>query len=494
MDSSFLVFEGPHTHMHVGGTAIFEAAALAGPDGGVDIDRIRTYIKSRLHLVPRYRQRIAFVPLENRPVWVDDQHFNLNYHVRHACLPHPGDEHQLKRLTGRIISQQLDRGKPLWEAWIVEGLQGGRFALVLKTHHCMVDGLAGVDLLTAILGPSSSQVIHDPPRWVPRPAPGRIELVRDAALRRASAPLQLARKLRQALKQPDRTRAELYRDFAAVLQTVESALWPPARTPLNRPVGPHRRFDWLALDLAEVKAIKHHLGGTVNDVVLATATGAIHRYLRRRHLDLTGLNFRVTIPVNVRAPEEYGTMGNRVSAWLTALPVAECDPLDRYARVRALTADLKHSKQALGPQVLTQAAEWLGPAVLSLGIRLTAWLHPYNLIVSNVPGPQQTFYLLGAPMLEGFPLVPLFENQGLAIALLSYAGKLCWGVNADWDLVPDLHDFIGDIRAAFCELRDVSAGRVAGARGGAVEAEGRRPPRPARARKQRLEQAHTQAS
>jgi WS/DGAT/MGAT family acyltransferase len=244
-DSAFLFFETPTTHMHLGGTAIFAAGPLATRDGGVDIDRIRAHISSRLHLIPRYRQRLAWVPVEQRPVWVDDEHFNLAYHVRHTSLPRPGDEEQLKRLTGRINSQQLDRQRPLWEVWIVEGLEGGRFALVVKTHHCMADGITALEILTVLLSANPDEPLEPAPPWTPRPVPAAAVLLRDEMLRRAAAPLDVLRRATRALRSPGRTRAELAERLGAVWQTAGAGLPPPAETPLNRPIGPHRRFDWL---------------------------------------------------------------------------------------------------------------------------------------------------------------------------------------------------------------------------------------------------------
>ena len=458
MDRSFLIFEGPNTHMHVGGTMIFEAGPLRTASGGIDVDRVRAYIGSRLHLVPRYRQRLAFVPIENAPVWVDDDHFNLGYHVRHTSLPRPGNERQLKQLCGQLMSQQLDRGKPLWEFWIVEGLEGGeRFALVSKTHHCMVDGISGVDLLTALLRQTPDAVIEESPRWNRRRAPTTLQMLADAVKRRARIPFKVAQTLGGALQEPRRARRGFVETLSGVWQTVSVGLPPPADTPLNQPIGPHRRLDWLMLDLADVKAVKNQLGGTVNDVILATVAGAVRRFLQQRRVNVNALEWRTVIPVNTRRPEEHGPMGNRVSAWLIALPIHERDPRRRLARVREVTASLKQSKQANGVEALIQLGDWTNPAAVDLGVRIISWLHPYNLIVTNVPGPQQPLYLLGAQALEGYPLVPLFENQCLGVAVFSYIGKVCVGVNADWDRVPDLRRFIDALRVSFDELRKVPA-------------------------------------
>jgi WS/DGAT/MGAT family acyltransferase len=456
MDSSFLHFEGPNTPMHVGGTVIFDAGPLVTAEGGVDIKRIHTHIASRLHVVPRYRQRLAYVPVENAPVWVDDVDFNLKYHIRHTSLPRPGTERQLKRLCGQLMAQPLDRRKPLWELWIVEGLKGGRFALVGKTHHCMVDGISSVDLLAALLRPTPDETIEEPPAWTPRRAPSAWQLLRDAVARHADTSVKLVQSLDDALQEPEKTSARLAESLGAVWETINAGLQPAANTPFNQPLGPHRRFDWLALDLADVKAVKNQLGGTVNDVVLATVAGAVRRFLQHRRVKPDAVAYRVAIPVSTRPPEEYGTMGNRVSAWLIDLPIEERDPRRRLARVRAETAALKESKQAQGFETLIQLAEWTGSVPLAAGARLASWMQPFNLVVSNVPGPQLPLYLLGAHALKGYPLLPLFENQCLGVAVLSYMGKLCWGVNADWDRIPDLNVFIAAIRRSFEELCEVA--------------------------------------
>ncbi|TMA39389.1 MAG: wax ester/triacylglycerol synthase family O-acyltransferase, partial [Deltaproteobacteria bacterium] len=312
-DSSFLVFEDQNTHMHLGGIAIFDAGPLATPDGGVNIERIRRHVASRLHWIPRYRQRIAYIPLERHPVWVDDDHFNLSYHVRHTSLPRPGDEEQLKRLAGRVMSQRLDRRRPLWEIWIVEGLEGGRFAMVTKTHHCMVDGVAAVDLNAILLSPTPEYPQEDATPWVPRPAPGPLTLLRDEALRQIRRPLALGRWLGSTLQAPDVAPGRVAERVSAAWQTISAGLRGAARTPLNAPIGPHRRFDWLTLDLGEVKGVKERFGGTVNDVVLATVAGGVRRFLRKRRVSLEGMDYRIVVPVSVRSEDERGRLTNRAS-------------------------------------------------------------------------------------------------------------------------------------------------------------------------------------
>jgi diacylglycerol O-acyltransferase len=455
-DRAFLVFEDADAHMHLGGIALFEAAPLRAPGGGIDIERLRAHIASRLHLVPRYRQRLAWVPVLERPVWVDDDHFNLAYHVRHTAVPRPGDDEQLKRLAARVLSQQLDRGKPLWELWVVEGLHGDRFAVLVKVHHALADGISAFGLFSALLSPVPTDTVDRPVPWTPRPAPPPLALLRHEVLQQASAPLRLACEMAAALRRPAEL-GETARDALRALWDLAGAgLGPPARTPLNQPIGAHRRFDWLASDLETVRAIRRRSGGTVNDVVLATVAGAVRRFLERRGAAVHGLAYRVVVPVNVRAESERGAVNNRVSGWLATLPVGEPDPLRRLAAVQATTARLKAAKQALGPEMLGRAVEYALPGVLTLGVRLAARLHPYNLIVSNVPGPPIPLYMLGARLLAGYPQVPLFENQGLGVALFSYCGALCWGFNADWDVVPDLADFVADVAASFDELAEAA--------------------------------------
>ena len=454
-DRTFLVFEDDHTHMHLGGIALFDAGPLARPGGGLDIARIRSHIAARLHLMPRYRQRLAWVPVRNRPVWVDDEHFNLEYHVRHTAVPHPGGAAQLKALSARIVSQQLDRGKPLWEVWVIEGLERGQFALLVKTHHCMADGISAFDLFAALMSPSPDDVADAPPPWRPRPTPSAARLVCDEVVRTVTLPLETARVLiGRALREPGRLWRGIVESVTAIGATVGAGALPPSETPLNQPIGPHRRFDWVDLSLADLKAVKQRAGGTVNDIVLAVVAGAVRRFLAGRGVDVERLHYRAVVPVSVRTADERGLVTNRVSGWLTQLPVTEPDPRRRLLLVQTMTARLKETKQALGPEVLSRVAELAMPGVLTLGVRLAARLSPYNMIVTNVPGPPVPLYFRGARLVAGYPLVPLFERQGLGVALFSYMDRMCWGFNADWDLVPDLADFSAAIAASFHELCD----------------------------------------
>jgi WS/DGAT/MGAT family acyltransferase len=455
LDASFLELEDESCHMHVCAVLLLEPGPLGTHDGGVDAGRVRDYVESRLPLIPRYRQKLAYLPLEQHPVWVDDASFNVRYHVRHTSLPKPGDERQLKRLCGRLFSQKLDHTKPLWELWIVEGLASGRFAVVAKMHHCMVDGLAGADLLRVVLSPSPTPVLEPAPPWQPRPAPSDVELVAGEAWRRTKAALGAARVTAQAVTSPLGTARALWQRATGVAETLAGGLAPASATPLNPPhIGPHRRFDWLRFELSEVKAVRAALGGTVNDVVLATATGALRRFLLRRGVVTAGLDFRALIPVNVRGADEHGVLGNRITELIAPLPVDEGDPRARLARVIEATSRLKSSHQVLAAELIEELSDFTAPAVLSALLRFAIRQRSYNVIVTNVPGPQVPLFLLGAPLCDAFPMAPLFANQALGFALFSYAGGLDWGLNADWDLVPDLHDVVNDLRDSFAELRD----------------------------------------
>jgi diacylglycerol O-acyltransferase / wax synthase len=454
LDHSFLIAESPTQHMHIAGTATYEAGPLRLPDGGIDIERIRTYVESRLHLIPRYRQVLSWTTFDG-PVWVDDHHFNIDYHVRHTALPKPGDEAQLKRLSGRVMSQQLDRSKPLWEMWVVEGLDGGdRFALITKVHHCMIDGMSSVDLLEVLLTPQPTNTVVPPPRWIPRPVPGGWSIFGSEMLRRMSLPLDVVRDFREFVGRAEDPRSDLRAMLRAVRDTVWRGLRPPSNTPLNAPIGPHRRFDWLTMKVADVKAVKNRLGGSLNDVVLATIAGAVQRFLEERRVNVENLDFRVMAPVSVRSSDERGTLGNRVSAWIVDLPIAERDPVRRLERIQETTTKLKESKQALRAEMLTRVVSWTPSTLLSLGSRMVMRALPFNLVVTNVPGPQVPLYLLGARMIDNHGMVPLTDYLGLGVVLFSYAGTLCWGFNADWDLVPDLHAFVAAVEESFHELRE----------------------------------------
>jgi WS/DGAT/MGAT family acyltransferase len=455
LDTSFLDLETDSVHMHVGSVGIFSPGPLANTDGGIDFDAICDLAEAGLRRAPRFRQKLARVPVSGHPVWVDDESFNLLYHVRHTSLPVPGDARTLKRLVGRIMSQNLDRAKPLWELWFVEELKGGRFAVISKVHHCLIDGISGVDLLSAFMGPDEDYRADDAHghRWIPRPPPGRIEMLGDELLRRASLPLRAARGALRALRQPGDAVDAAVHSATGFAEAAAGQLSSASETPFNVEIGPHRRIDWTRFDLDIVREVKRKLGGTVNDVVLACVTGAVRAYLGEHETSLEEIDFRTFIPVNTRGEREHGKLGNRVSLLVAHLPVAESDPRRRMELVVEETSRLKQSDQVAGASMLEEVSDWTATALLTRFSRLAASRRSYNLIVTNVPGPPNPVYMSGARLLACYPLVPLFSNQALGIALFSHDGSLYWGFNADWDAIPDLHDFVTLVESEFEALR-----------------------------------------
>src|SRR5215208_6447197 len=448
LDASFLHLEDASSHMHVAGVMIFEGSPPP-------YEQLLAAIERRLGLVPRYRQRLAFVPFgQGRPKWVDDPHLNLRYHVRSTALPSPGSEGQLKELAGRVFAQQLDRDKPLWEIWLVDGLEGDRFAMLSKTHHALVDGVSGVDIMSVLFDTSPDPAA--PPdtgdRWLPRPLPSAAQLLGEALVERATVPTEIARSIRAVLRGP-RLVAEGLRDAAVGVGAMAWAgLNPAPASPYNKSIGPHRRFTWVRVNLSDVKAIKNELGGTLNDVVLATIAGALGKHLRRRGQSTDGLELKAMVPVSVRADVERGALGNRVAAIMAPLPVWCQDPVARLDIVREELKGLKSGGQAVGAQVLTELSGFAPSTVMGQASRVMARQRFFNVVVTNVPGPQIPLYLSGRRMIDPFPMVPLAKNQGLGIALLSYAGRINFGLVGDYDLMWDLDDFTEDVRESLAEL------------------------------------------
>ncbi len=465
-DLVFLELENDKLPMHIGAVSIFEGGDLLRRRGDLDIERLQRFVESSLAGNPRLRQRLAYVPVLNHPVWIDDDRFNLAYHVRHTRLPRPGDVPALKRLAGRVMSQRLDRHKPLWELWFVEGLRGGdRFALISKFHHCMIDGISGVDFLASILRLDPGTGVPEPTPWTPRPIPSGASLLADELARRAALPLAVARSVPRLLRERQETFRSLTRTLADLGDAAAANLTVASPTPLNPDVGPHRRFEWARFPLDEVKAIKNRLGGTVNDVVLAIVAGAVGRFLERRGVDVAGLDFRMSMPASVRATDERGALGNRVGVLTIALPVGVRDPRRRLQAIIETTKSLKHSGQLHGVELVAELSDRLFPPLAGYLARLAARARMYNLSVTNIPGPQVPVYLLGARMLEIYPLAFLFSNQALTIGTFSYDGGLYWALTADEVALPDLDRVIAAIasehrrfgRAAAADRRRRSA-------------------------------------
>jgi diacylglycerol O-acyltransferase len=469
LDASFLAQEGPDSHMHVGAVMVFDGPPPAYPD-------LADQIRSRLHLVPRYRQRLAVPPLETgRPLWVDDPAFNLDYHVRHTALPAPGSEEQLLRLAARIVSQQLDRSKPLWETWLVEGLEGGRFGIVSKTHHALVDGVAGIDLLTVLFDatptPRAPEDGLEP--WTPRSEPTTAELVAAGARGLVRTGIGLGGRALAAALRPASTLSAA-RDVAeGVGEVVWAGLNPAPATPLNVEIGPHRRYSVVRQHLSDYRTIKNALGGTVNDVVLAVVAGALGRWLRSRGVRTEGLELRALVPVSVRAEDQHQQLGNRLVAMRAPLPVYIEDPVARLRFVKQAMDGLKESKQAVGAEVLTSVQNLAPPTILAQASRLNFSTRLFNLLVTNVPGPQFPLYLLGRQLEDLFPIAFLPRNQALAVALMSYNGAVDYGLLGDYDAMPDIELVAEGIEDSLTELSAAATRRAGGAPPGATAATGR---------------------
>jgi diacylglycerol O-acyltransferase len=454
IDASFLAQERANSHMHVGAVLIFDGPAPA-------YDDFLTHIRSRLHLVPRYRQKLAFPPLETgRPVWVDDPTFNLSYHVRHTALPQPGSEDQLRALAARIHSQRLDRAKPLWETWLVQGLERDRFALISKSHHALVDGIAGVDLMTVLFDATPEPVIapHEGEPWVASPEPSGAALAARGVRGLARLPVDLAGRALSAATHPGQALDEAREALEGIGEVAWAALNPAPTTPLNVPIGPHRRLAFVRNELSEFKLVKDALGGTVNDVVLAVVAGGLRTWLRSRGVRTEGLELRALVPVSIRSRDEHDHMGNRIVAMRGPLPVYVEDPVARLRVVRAAMDGLKESKMAVGAETITALEALAPPTILAQASRLQFSTRLFNLLVTNVPGPQFPLYVLGRELRDLFPVAFLPENQSLAVAIMSYNGALDFGLLGDYDAMPDIGEFGDALAASLAEL-------VAAARG-----------------------------
>ncbi|MFI5299457.1 MAG: wax ester/triacylglycerol synthase family O-acyltransferase [Polyangiales bacterium] len=443
LDSTFLHLEGRAAHMHVGALAIFEGTPPPIAD-------VLALVGARLDRIPRYRQRLAWPPL-GRPVWVDDDTFDLEYHVRQTALPAPGDDALLKKLAGRLLSQQLDRDKPLWELWLVEGLSHGRFAILSKTHHCMVDGVSGVDIATVLLDVDADPTPPAPPNkeWIPRPPPTHLDLLGEAMKQQVTEPLQA---MRAAFEPESETRKlfdELRAGAPAILGLAQLGSAP--RSSLNGRIGPHRRFETVRLELSDVKRVRATLGGTVNDVILTVMSIALRARLTDRG-DAVAEPLRVMVPVSVRSAEQRGTFGNQVTAMFCPLPVDEHDPVRALHRVSEAMKGLKESGQAVGARTLSRLGDFAPPTIAAQAARLQAVTRFFNLAITNVPGPQFPLYMLGRKLAGCFPAVPLAEGLTLGVALLSYDGGIGIGLLGDHDKAKDLSALADEIRAALAAL------------------------------------------
>ena len=446
-DASFLYVENEFNHMSIAALAIFE-----GPPPKQD--EIESMVSSKLHLVPRYRQRIRFIPLDlGRPIWCDDPHFSLHYHVRHSGLPAPGSAEQLQMMVGRVMSQQLDRTKPLWELWVVEGLEDGNWAILMKVHHCVADGVAATDLLSALLDEKRSREHPPPPEWEPEKQPSPRQLVSKAVFDRLTSPREGLEALQSALQAPRRT-ARKAGDFFDGLGSYRRYAGHESESSLNVPIGPHRSWRWVSSSLADVKEIRNALGGTVNDVVLAVITRGFRSLLQSRGEPVDGLVVRSLVPVSVRPSDEHYVYNNRVSAMFAELPVGIEDPVMCLHSISQQMNELKEHHQAMAGETLVTLSGLAPPVLLALGARLFAGLeqHAVQTITTNVPGPKKALYAAGRRMCSAYLYVPLAGSVQIGVAIFSYAGQLTLTVTGDYDHAPDTDVLCQGIEQGIADL------------------------------------------
>ena len=456
-DASFLHLEDDVSHMHIASVAIFEGPQPPFAD-------IVSMVGCKLGLVPRYRQVVKFVPLDlGRPVWVDDPHFNIEYHIRHTALPTPGGEAELRKLVGRVMGQQLDRSKSLWEIWVVEGLEDGRWAMLSKTHHAMVDGVAGTDLLAVIMDLSADA--ERPPttaEWRPRPTPSGARLATDAVVNMVRSPYEQLRAARASTRMV-RQAIGYTREVAGGLVALAGLVRPTPQSSLNGPIGPHRRYAWGSTSVEDIKLVRKGLGGTFNDVVLAAITNGFRELLLSRGEDVERV-VRTLVPVSVRPRNDSGmavgdgTFENKVSAMFAELPVSIEDPVERLHAITQQMAGLKDSKQAMAGEALTSMSGFAPPMLLAMGMRLAtrAAQRNVNTVTTNVPGPQFPLYAAGRRMVRAFPYVPLGGQIRIGIAIFSYDGEVNFGITGDYDTTKDLDVLTAGIEDGMSQMVKLS--------------------------------------
>ena len=445
LDASFLYLEKPGVHMHVAGLSVFGPRADGTTLSYDDVERV---VEARLRLAPRLRRKLLPVPGNlSRPVWVDDEHFDIDFHLRHASVPTPGGRFEMQRAVGRVLSRPLDRTKPLWELYVFEGLAEGRTGMLLKLHHALADGIGGMMIASALFDLAPDAPTGESDAWVPEPAPASQDLIREAVEDVVLHPVQ---GISHMARQPS-IFAETLAATADALRTV-AGMGSPPRGPFDGRVGPNRRFAIAERPFEAFRAIKDGLGGTVNDVVLTAVAGGMHTLLHHRGEPTKGRSLRAMVPVSVRSPGESGDIGNRVAPIFVDVPVGAMAPRTRLRRVRAATARIKDSGMAVGADTIIGLGAFAPPALHATAARLIAQARWCNVVVSNIPAPQVPLYLAGAPLEASYPAMNLKEDCGLSIACTSAAGTMAFGLTADWDLVPDLEILARGVEAATDEL------------------------------------------
>jgi WS/DGAT/MGAT family acyltransferase len=453
LDASFLHLEDQNQPMHVGCVMIFDGRPPA-------YDDFVDHVGSRLSMVPRYRQKLANVPFgQGRPRWVDDQSFDLRFHVRQTALPAPGTERELKNLAARIFANPLDRERPLWEMWLIEGLADGRFAVLSKTHHAMVDGVSGLDILSVLFAPEDEADRTESNDWEPQPAPGGLQMLAEALVERMTQPTEILRGVRALIRRPRQVAEKAFQYAVGAGALAWAGLRPAPRTPYNaRMVGTNRRFTWVRGNLDDVKAIKNVLGGTVNDVILTVVTRALRMHLQRRGEEIDGLVMKAFVPVSMRSDAARGgeTLGNQVGGIIAPLPVGCPDPQSCLDQISESMGGLKKSGQPVGAQALTELSGFAPPNLIDQAVRLPIPQRFVNLVVTNVPGPQFPLHMAGRELLDIFPLVPIGNNMNLGIAIVSYNGTIDFGLVGDFSSLPDLDDLGELIKDALTELAEAA--------------------------------------
>ena len=453
LDQAFLEMESPTRHMHVGGLFIFDPPAEGRH---FSFSRFLELVASRLQHIPQYRQKVMQPGFALAgATWVDDQDFDLSFHVRHAALPAPGTTAQLTEYATRILSRQLDRDKPLWELYVIEGLEQGRVALLGKTHHAMIDGLSGIDIATVMLdlAPDASDALPEPAPWRPRPAPSELTLAARAARDLATSPAQAAESFGRLARTP-KVAARKVLDVGRGVSRVTRAnlLRPAPRSPLNEPPGRHRRFAIQRVPLEDVKAVKDAFHTTVNDVVLALVADATGRYLRSRGHRTDGMWLRAMVPVSTRQASEAHALGNRVVAVFVDLPMFEMDPIQRLRVCHEAMSDVKSSHAAVGAGFLLGLGEFAPPTLHAMAARVAVNARLFNFLVTNVPGPQLPIYCLGSRLLGAFPFTPLAANHSYSVGVTSMDGWVNVGITADYDALTDIDEVPSMLLDALAEL------------------------------------------
>ena len=451
-DASFIYLETPAVHQHVGGLAILDPSTR--PGGGLRLEHVIEVVSSRLHLVPRFRQKVVLPPLPvARPVWVDDPNFDLDFHMRRAALPKPGGRLELIDHVQRVISRPLDRTKPLWELYLIEEMQDGLTAILTKVHHAMIDGIAAIDLASAVYDFTPEPRILAPVVWEPEPEPSAVDLLQDALADQLTHPIRSVLELAgRTLMTPSRVAREFAELAGGLLDVMSGGMFAPP-SPFNRRVGPNRRFAMVEAPVQTFRDIKRSLGGTVNDAVLSAVAGGLHRLFRRRKEATKGRTLRAMVPVSVRSKDERGAMGNRVSSIVVDLPIGQMSAKKRLSLISEKTRYLKDSNYALGAEFLMNIGTWAPPTIHAMAARLAARSRLINLVVSNVPGPQVPMYIAGAKLLAQYPIMPIAESMGLSIAVTSLAGTMAFGITADWDTMPDIEFLAEAMGDSMDELR-----------------------------------------